>query len=345
MRKSKFRLAEIADLVDGDLVGDPEKEISGIEGLTRATKSHLSFLHNPKYRPLLHTTNAAAVLVPNGVACEIDHVICENPHEAYAKVLHLFYPEIWPDSYISPQSSIANSATIADNVHIEAFAWIGERVSIGDGTWIQSGVRVGDGAIIGQKCKVMANSVIGEGCTLGNEVWINPGAVIGGEGFGFVIGGDDIIKVPQVGTVEIEEQVEVGSNSCIDRATLGTTRVSKQSKLDNFVQIGHGATVGEKTLMVAYSALAGSAKVGKKVIMAGRSSVLGHVSLGDDSKVGVLGVVTKDKVGTLSGFPAEPHSNWMRSTIVLRRLPELLRRVSKLENWRNSPDEIDPKED
>ena len=331
MRANSLSLGQIAKAIDGQLVGNPVLELVGIASLEEAQSNQLSFLHNDRYAPLLKKTRAGAVLIGDHISYEGVRIICTDPHRAYAKAMQLFYPSRWPKGFVSPQAYIAKTAELAEEVHIEAFAWIGEGVRIGKGAWIQSGVRIGAGSSVGERCKLMANSVVGADCHLEDRVWLNPGAVIGAEGFGFVPAREGVVKVPQVGTVLLEEDVEVGANSCVDRAALGQTKVGRQSKLDNFVQIGHGAQLGERSLLVAYAALAGSARVGKRVLMAGRSSVLGHVELQDDSRVGVLGVVNRNQRGTLSGFPAINHSKWLRATTAFKELPDVLKRLRVLE--------------
>ena len=324
-------MEEIANVVGGQLIGDPTIELQGLAPLDQASSKQLSFVHNPRYVSLLKTTSAGAVILGEGLEYSGTRIICQHPHQAYAKAMQLFHPISWPKPSVSPQAFIAETAHIEEAVHIEAFAWIGEGAVIGKGSWIQSGVRIGAAAEIGQNCRVMANAVVNERCLLGAGVWINPGAVIGGEGFGFSIGPDGITKIPQLGIVVIEEGVEIGANSCVDRATFGETRIGAFSKLDNFVQIGHGANLGSKSLLVAYAALAGSAKVGKRVLMAGRSSVLGHVHLKDDSQVGVLGVVNQNRQGVLSGFPAMEHRKWLRAANAFKELPRILKRLRALE--------------
>ena len=326
-----FTLAHICTAVDGRLVGDPHQKMIGVASLSEATSEQVSFFHNDRYRSSLLTTKAGVVLLKEGDVYEGTKIICDNPHLAYAKVLRLFHPEHWPDSFVSSQAYCSPTALLSERVHVEAFAWIGEGVCIGEGTWIQSGVRVGAGAVIGRHCKLMANSVVADGCILGDRVRLNPGVVIGGDGFGFVAHETGVVKVPQVGIVTVEDDVEIGANSCVDRAAVGVTRIGKHSKLDNFVQIGHGAQLGERCLMVAYAALAGSARVGNRVWMAGRSSVLGHVALGNDSQVGVLGVIHRDQQGRLSGYPAVEHRKWLRASNAVKELPSILKRLRALE--------------
>jgi UDP-3-O-[3-hydroxymyristoyl] glucosamine N-acyltransferase len=294
---------ELADLVNGKLVGDPHIIISGIQSLQSATSSEISFLHNDRYQSLLSQTKAAAVLLGRETSFIGTQIICTDPSLAYAEVMRHFHRLSVPEAYISPKAHVSSSATIGDSVCIEAFAWIGAEAEIGDGTWIQSGVRVGAQTKIGRNCRLMANSVVQEGCQLGDSVWLNPGAVIGGEGFGFALSTDSVIKIPQIGTVVIEDDVEIGAN----------------------------AQLGERCMMVAYSAIAGSAQVGHRVMMAGRSSVLGHTRVEDGSRLAVLTVVNKDNGGALGGFPAVEHRKWLRMANSLKELPAML---SLLRRWK-----------
>jgi UDP-3-O-[3-hydroxymyristoyl] glucosamine N-acyltransferase len=222
---------------------------------------------------------------------------------------------------------------VVDGARVEAFAWVGPGARVGKGSWLEAGVYVGEGVEIGQDCHLMAHSVVCAGCRLGNGVRLNPGAVVGGEGFGFVPQPQGHVKIPQVGVVELEDDVEVGSNTCIDRATLGVTRVKRGAKLDNLVQVGHNVEIGEGCFLVSFSGVAGSSRLGRGVVMAARAGVTGHLEIGDGVQIGPAAGVLQDQPPGIrvSGIPAFEHGQWLRASTVFRQLPKLMNRLRDLE--------------
>ena len=204
---------------------------------------------------------------------------------------------------------------------------------VGPGTWVETGAVVGARARVGHDCRLMPKAVIMDGCTLGDRVWLNPGAVVGGEGFGFAPSKEGHLKIPQAGSVVVGDDVEIGANSCIDRGALETTHVRTGAKLDNLVQVGHGADVGESSLLVAYSGVAGSSRLGRGVVLAAKAAVLGHLRIGDGVQVGVASVVTGDVEpgAQVTGIPAMNHRRWLRSATEFRSLSELAKQVRTLE--------------
>jgi UDP-3-O-[3-hydroxymyristoyl] glucosamine N-acyltransferase len=328
-----FTVEELAEQLGGVVEGDGRIELVDVRGLEEAGPEHLSFLSNRKYVRQLADSQAGAVLIDRETDPRGHTVIrCEDPYIAFARALALFHPVAWPEPGVDAQAWVAPGVEL-EGVTVEAFAWIGPGAEIDPGTWIQSGASVGAGARIGRDCRLMPHSVVCEGSVLGDRVWLNPGVVIGGEGFGFAPSAKGHVKIPQIGRAVVGDDVEIGANSCVDRGALGDTVVASGCKLDNFVQIGHGASIGEGCLLVSYVGIAGSARVGRNVIMAGKSGVINHLRVGDGVQVGVHGIVTRDQPAGvhLAGTPAIDHRQWLRASAAFAELPALVRRVRALE--------------
>jgi UDP-3-O-[3-hydroxymyristoyl] glucosamine N-acyltransferase len=257
---------------------------------------------------------------------------CDDPYQAFARTLALFHPLSWPEPGIDARAAVADDAVV-EGATIEAFAFVGPGARIGAGSWIESGAYVGTGAEVGRSCRLMPHSVVLEGCRLGDRVWLNSGSVVGGEGFGFAPSPEGHVKIPQVGRAVIEDDVEIGANSCVDRATMGATVVRRGAKLDNFVQVGHGTEIGEGCFLVAYVGIGGSTKLGKGVIMAARSGASNHLEIGDGVQVAAGGVTLQSQPAgaRLAGYPAIDHKAWLRASKAFSELPALVRRVRALE--------------
>ena len=328
-----FTVAALAEALGGAVEGDGARRLSGVRGLGDAGPEHLSFLANRRYAAQLEGCSAGAVLVQEGEAAPgLTLIRVADPYLAFARALALFHPVQPPIPGVDPRAAVAEDASVA-GARIDAFAFVGRGASVGPGSWIEAGAFVGDGAIIGRDCRLMAGSVVCAGCVLGDRVWLNPGAVVGGEGFGFAPSAAGLVKIPQVGVAVIEDDVEIGANSAVDRAALGQTRVRKGAKLDNLVQIGHAAEIGEHSTLVAYSGVAGSTRLGRGVVLAARAAVLGHLEIGDGVMVGASSTVHDDQPAgaRVTGTPAIPHRRWLRAATAFAELPELLRAVRALE--------------
>ncbi len=330
-----FSVEAIAAAVGGVVEGRSEGRSGGlllaVRGLEDAGPDDVSFLANRRYARLMGTTGAGVILVGVGDDAHGRTVIrCADPYLAFAQVLRLFYPESKPVPGVHAAAVVEGSVVGAT---VMALAYVGPGATVGEGTVVYPGAYVGAGARVGRDCRLMANSVVTDGCVLGDRVWLNPGAVVGGEGFGFVPTATGHVKIPQTGRVVIGDDVEIGANSCVDRAAIGDTEIKYGAKLDNLVQIGHGVTVGPDCLLVAYAAIAGSSELGRGVVVAVKGTVLGHLQIGDGVQVGAHGMVTEDTPAGArrSGVPAIEHGRWLQVAAATPSLPDLLTRVRALE--------------
>lgn len=327
----------LAELVGGKVVGDSSKDILRVVPIDRAGEGEITFLTNPKYLPLLDKCKASAVIVTPGV--EVDSanlLVCSNPYLAFAKILtHLQCPPV-QSAGILPGAYVAESARCGENVTIHPGCVIGENVSIGSGTTLYPGVVIYNDVAIGDNCIIHAGSIVREECQLGDRVILQPSAIIGSDGFGFAPDGTRYYKIPQVGIVVLEDDVEIGACCCIDRAALGETRIQRGTKLDNMVHIAHNVAVGEDTVITAQVGIAGSSRVGNHCTFGGQSGVVGHVKVGDNVTIGGRGVVANnldadENASVFSGFPAIPHNEWLKAAMSFNKLPEMRKQIKKLE--------------
>jgi len=330
-----MKLAKLAEYLDATLQGDPSAEITRVAGIETAGPGDLTFVSNPKYAALARTTKATAIVVePKFPEVSAATLRVENPYLAFAFAIELFYRAPAYPPGIHPTAAIASTAHIGANAHVGAYAVIGDNVTIGDNAVILPHVVFYPHSHAGPNLFAHAHAVVREHCRLGSNVILQNGVVIGGDGFGFARQADGSwYKIIQSGPVVIEDNVEVQANACIDRASIGETRIHAGAKIDNLVQVGHGSTVGPNTLLCAQVGLAGSTTIGKNVILAGQVGVAGHCTVGDGAiataQSGIPGDVEAGKV--VSGYPAIDNRQWLRSVALVNRLPELLREIkSKL---------------
>jgi UDP-3-O-[3-hydroxymyristoyl] glucosamine N-acyltransferase len=324
-----MKLAELAQHLGATLEGDPTVEITGVAAIDSASTGDISFIANPKYAPMARTTHASAVLVePSFPAIETATLRIENPYLAFARSIELFYqPPAYPPG-IHPTAVIAETAKIGANSHIGAYVVIGDHVVIGDNAVILPHVVLYPHVRVGDNLFAHAHAVVREHCQLGDNVLLQNGAIIGADGFGFARQSNGSWhKILQSGPAILEDSVEVQALACVDRASIGETRIRTGAKIDNLVQVGHGSTVGENTLLCAQVGLAGSTVIGKGVILAGQVGVAGHCTVGDGAMAtaqsGIPGDVDPGKI--VSGYPAIDNRQWLRSVALVNRLPELLR--------------------
>jgi len=333
-------LGELARLLDGEIVrGDRELALSGIAALDEAGPGELSFLGNERYREQFLRTGASAVIVPPGVdggpeACAL--LACANPSFAFGEAVKRFTAELAPrfEPGVHPRAVVDEGAELDPaKVRVEAGAVVMRGAVVAEGCEIGPNAVIGPGVRLGRDCRVMANVTIRERCVLGERVILQPGAVIGSDGYGyeFVDGGHR--KIDQIGIVVIEDDVEIGANSTIDRARFGRTVIGAGTKIDNLVQVGHNCRIGRHNLLVAQSGIAGSARTGDQVVVAAQSGIAGHVEIGAGAQLAGRAGVSADLEGgkVYGGHPAVPHMQHQREKAALRKLPELLKRVRKLE--------------
>ena len=326
-------LSELAGLIGLKMVGK-DKEISGLNTLELAGPSELSFLANAKYEAVLKTTKAAAVVLEEKYADQVESaLISENPYMDLAKAMHVFSrPQgcvegVHELAFIHPDANVDESATVYPFAFVGKDSKIGPNCKIFSGSYIGEDVVLGPGCIIYPNCSIMAGSVIGAG------VIIQPGSVIGGDGFGYAQVSGKHMKIPQIGNVELQDQVEVGANTCIDRAALDVTRIGAGTKIDNLVQIAHNVTTGEDCLVISQSGVAGSTKLGNSVILAAQAGLVDNIKIGDGAMIGAQAGVTNDvPAGFMgAGSPLLEKGNFLRSSIYHRKLPDMAKKMSALE--------------
>ena len=330
-----MKLNEIATQLDCVLKGDGNVEITRVTGIDEAESGHMTFISNPKYAAKARTTKASAVIVspdfPDIPAATLRHA---NPYLIFARAIELFYAPPQQAAGIDPSARIAGTATIGEGASIGPFVVIEDDVQVGSNSTIYPFVHIGRGARIGNHFKAYAHVSVREFCEIGNNVILQDGAKIGADGFGYAKMDDgSYYKIVQSGIVVLEDDVEVGANATIDRATIGETRIRRGAKVDNLVQVGHASVVGENTLLCAQVGLGGSSKIGRDVILTGQVGVAGHLEIGDrvvaTAQTGIPNSVEPDKV--ISGYPAIENKQWLKSSAVFKRLPELLKRIEALE--------------
>jgi UDP-3-O-[3-hydroxymyristoyl] glucosamine N-acyltransferase len=337
-------LAVLADLVGGDVSGDPSTSVSGVAPLDVASEGNISFLANPKYHGQLAETKASAVIVHPSLEGSVDLplLLVDNPYLAFAKILTFFEVPLFVGAGVSSGASVHPEADVADNVTIEAGCVVCAGAKVGQGSHLHPNVVIGNDAIVGQNCILHANVTVREKCILGDRVILQPGAVIGSDGFGFAPDGEKYFKIPQVGHVVVEDDVEIGACSCVDRGTLGVTRIAKGVKIDNLVQVAHNVEVGEDTVLVSQVGISGSTKIGKHCIFGGQAGTAGHITIGDNVTLAGRGGISNNVEGNqnLAGLPAMPHRDWLKATMTMTHLPEMRRELRQL---RKQLDELQSK--
>ena len=330
MRKT---LRELAELVAGCVIGNADNWIDGITGIDEAGPTDLTFAV-PPHLDRAALSKAAAVIVPASVEFYAKPAIrVENPRIAFTKLLTLFTPPPQVDRGVHPTAVVGKNVSLANNVAVMAQVFIGSDVTIGEGTILFPHTFIGDGSVLGAECIIHPNVTLREKTILGNRVIVQSGAVIGGDGFGFVTVDGEHLKVPQVGNVVIEDDVEIGSNTAIDRATTGSTIVKRGTKIDNLVHIAHNDVIGEHCFIVAQTGISGSVTVGHHVTLAGQTGTAGHINIGANSVfIGRAGI-TKDTPANYfgAGTPARPHQEWVREQVAVHKLPAALKKIRDLE--------------
>ena len=332
------KAAEIAELIAGTVDGDSAREASGVNSLKLAEANEISFLSNIKYKAQLEATKAGIVLVAADLPIQRKEdqtfIRCANPDKSFTKVCGLFAPE--PQQFepgIHPTAVVHPSAKLAEGVYVGPTAVIEQGAVIGRNTVIGAGVYVGEFVQIGANCLIHPNVSILRHCRLGNKIIIHSGATIGSDGFGYTPTFTGLVKVPQNGIVQIDDNVEIGANTTVDRARFGKTWIKKGVKIDNLVQVAHNVILGESTVMIAQSGVAGSAELGRGVIIAAQAGVNGHITLGDGSKVAGCSAAERSLPpgGSAFGTPGESQEDWIDRHMLPRKVRKLTARIEKLE--------------
>ena len=336
----QFTAQQIALLVSGTIQGNPDTTVTSFGKIEEAEAGQLSFLANPKYEEYLYTTKASLVIVNENLQLQKNItatlVRVKDAYSAFATLLTTYQNvKAQQKKGIETPSHIASSATLGTDVFVGAFAYIGEKVSIGNNSKIFPGAYIAENVSIGINTTIHAGVKIYEDCVIGNDVIIHAGTVIGSDGFGFAPQPDGSYqKVPQIGNVIIEDQVEIGANTTIDRATMGSTIIKKGVKLDNLIQIAHNVEIGSQTVIAAQTGISGSTKLGQKIMIGGQAGIAGHLTIANGVKIAGGAGVTKNLDGegkSYAGFPAEDAKQSLKAQVYTRQLPELEKRVKELE--------------
>ncbi|MDP8238715.1 MAG: UDP-3-O-(3-hydroxymyristoyl)glucosamine N-acyltransferase [Candidatus Hatepunaea meridiana] len=338
MKAISITTGELTKQLGCRLDGDADLLLKSVTTIEEADSNQLTFLANPRYRKFLPDCRAGAIIVDENedVPVSLTRLISKKPYQDFRRAIEIFYAQSDQETIveISPLSNIDKSVVLGENVQIQAFVEIGFRTTIGSGCRISNGVCIGQDVILGDNCVIGHNVVIRSDIRIGNRVIIGDGTVLGFDGFGYAPDEGKYNKILQVGTVVIEDDVEIGANCCIDRATVGVTKIGRGSKLDNLIQVAHGVKIGENTVIAAQTGISGSTTIGSRVMVGGQVGFSGHIEIGDGMMIGAQAGVTKsvDIKGVVSGYPARPHGEALRRDANISRLPKLIQRIKELEN-------------
>ena len=327
-------LKEIAQLINGEIVGNEKITIKGVCGIKEAKEGDISFLANNKYLPFIDKTQASAIITSRQVEAASKPIIrTDNPSLAFVKIVSLFSPgEIQKPKGIHPTAIVGKNVKLGNNVSVGAYVSLEDNVSLGDNTVIFGGSFIGNNVQIGENCLIYPNVSVREFVVIGKRVIIHSGTVIGSDGFGFLTIDGEHHKIPQIGTVEIGDDVEIGANVAIDRARFDKTVIGNGTKIDNLVHIAHNVIIGKNSIIVAQVGISGSTVIGNNVTLAGQAGLVGHISVGDNAIVAAQGGVTKSVAANsfVSGYPAKPHNVAIKVNACVQNLPRLYETVNNL---------------
>lgn len=337
----EFTAKQIAEFIQGSVEGDENATVHTFAKIEEGVSGAISFLSNPKYTHYLYDTKSSIVLINKDLELE-KHVNTtlirvNNAYECVAKLLQLYESSKPKKTGIDSLAFVSPNAKIGENVYIGAFAYIGDNTEIGDSTQVYPNTVIGDGVKIGKECIFYPNVTIYKGCKIGNNITIHAGSVIGADGFGFAPSTDGYDKIPQIGIVTIEDNVEIGANTCIDRSTMGSTYIRKGVKLDNLVQVAHNVEIGENTVMSAQVGIAGSTKVGSWCMFGGQVGLAGHIQIGDKVFLGAQSGVPGNVKGnqTIIGTPPMEPKQYFKSQAIIRRLPDIYKQLNDMQKELN----------
>ncbi len=332
----EFTAEQIADLLNGEIVGQANIKINNISKIEEGKEGTLAFLANPKYTPYIYSTKASVVLVNKDFKPEKEvkatMIRVDNAYEAFASLLEVYQQYKSNKTGISKSATVEESAKVGKDVYLGANIYIGENSTIGNNTKIYPNSYIGDNVVIGDNTTIFAGTNIYSECLVGNNCTIHSGTVIGSDGFGFAPqSAAEFKKVPQIGNVIIEDNVEIGANTTIDRATIGSTIIRKGVKLDNLVQIAHNVEIGENTVMAALTGVSGSTKIGKNCMVGGQVGFSGHIVVGDNVKIGAQSGVHKNLPNdcVMQGTPVVAYREWYKTAAIINQLPELKKQIDK----------------
>ncbi len=333
-----MKLKDFAEIVKGVVHGDPEIEISGVSGIIDAHEGDITFVSSAKYLKQAGQSKASCIIVKELLPdIKTTQLLTSNPYFTFAKAIECLYPAPSYQPGISEKAIISSRIRFGKGVSVSPFVYLSDDISIGDNTVILPGVFIGEKTEVGKHCIIHPNVVIREGVTIGDRVIIHSGTVIGSDGYGYTFEKGEHYKIPQVGGVIIEDDVEIGSNVSIDRATIGNTIVGRGSKIDNLVQIAHNVKIGEKSLIVSQVGIAGSTEIGDFVVLGGQVGVADHTTIASGTMVGAQsGITGQISKGKYSGSPAIPHVTWLRAQALFAKLPEIYKKIIDLENKINN---------
>ena len=333
----KFTAQQIAGLIGGTIEGNADATVQTFAKIEEGMEGAISFLANPKYEPYLYSTASSVVLVNNDFSpsqpVKATLIRVPNAYEAIARLLSFYESQMAKRQGIHPTAVIEESASVGEDCYIGPYVYIGEGVTVGRGTQIYAHSVVEKGASVGDDCLIYPNVSIYHECVIGSRVILHSGCVIGADGFGFAPGAEGYEKIPQIGRVEIEDDVEIGANTCVDRSTMGATRIHRGVKLDNLVQVAHNCEVGSHTFMSTQVGVAGSTKIGEWCMFGGQVGIAGHALIGDrtlsGAQAGIAGSIRKGHV-TVQGSPAIDAKVFARASAVFKNLPEMYREFYRM---------------
>jgi len=328
------RLKDVAQLIGAVIEGDPDAVVGNLAGIDKAGPGDLAFVANPRYVRFIPTTGATAIICAPTVTAPGKNLLkVDNPYLAYAQVMRFVFPPKKQSGTVDSRAFVGRDVELGANVTMYPFAYIGNGCRIGDNTTIYSGCHLDDQVSVGSDTLIYANVSIREHCVIGSRVIIHAGAIIGSDGFGFAKDGPQYFKIPQAGIVQIDDDVEIGANTTIDRAATGKTWIQRGTKIDNLVQVAHNVVIGEDSAIVSQAGISGSTKIGNRVTMAGQAATVGHITIGDDVIIGARGAASSDiPAGQIvSGAPHMPHRQWLRATNCIPKLPEMRRTITEFE--------------